>query len=70
MRAGATQRLTDGELFYIIQNGVRFTGMPAFRTGTPDPAGDKQAWELVSFVRHLPGITADEIELMKTLNPF
>ena len=69
MRADATQRLTDGELFYIIENGVRFTGMPAFGTGKPDPAGDKQIWELVSFVRHLPRITADEIEWMKTLNP-
>ena len=29
MRADATQRLTDGEIFYIIENGVRFTGMPA-----------------------------------------
>jgi len=69
MRADATQRLTDGEIFYIIENGVRFTGMPAFGTGTPDPAGDKQVWELVYFVRHLPRITADEIERMKTLNP-
>ena len=25
-----TQQLTDGELFYIISNGVRFTGMPAW----------------------------------------
>lgn len=69
MRADATQRLTDGELFYIIENGVRFTGMPAFGTGTPDPAGDKQGWELVSVIRHLPEITASEIEHMKTLNP-
>ena len=69
MRTDATQRLTDGEIFYIIENGVRFTGMPAFGTGTPDPAGDKQVWELVSFVRHLPRITAEEIERMKTLNP-
>ena len=69
MRADTTQRLTDGEIFYIIENGVRFTGMPAFGTGTPSPAGDKQVWELVYFVRHLPRITADEIEWMKTLNP-
>jgi hypothetical protein len=33
MRAAATQSLTDGEIFYIIENGVRFTGMPAFGTG-------------------------------------
>ena len=69
MRADATQDLTDGEIFYIIENGVRFTGMPAFGSGTPDPAGDKQVWELVYFIRHLPKITADEIEQMKTLNP-
>jgi mono/diheme cytochrome c family protein len=36
MRQDATQRLTDGELFYIIENGVKMTGMPAWGTGTPD----------------------------------
>src|SRR5262245_25991657 len=30
MRLPATQSLTDGELYYIIQNGVRLTGMPAW----------------------------------------
>ena len=33
MRLPATQQLTDGELFYIIQNGIRLTGMPAWGTG-------------------------------------
>jgi mono/diheme cytochrome c family protein len=69
LRAEATQQLTDGEIFYIIENGVRFTGMPAFGTGQPDPAGDRQTWELARFVRHLPRLTADEIEWMKSLNP-
>ena len=69
MRAEATQRLTDGEIFYIIENGVRFTGMPAFGTGKPDPAGEKLAWQLVRFVRHVPQITPDEIDWMKSLNP-
>ena len=44
MRVDSTQTLTDGELFYIIEVGVRFTGMPAFGTGKEDPAGDKLAW--------------------------
>ena len=70
LRADATQRLTDGEIFYIIENGVRFTGMPAFGTGQPDPAGEKLAWQLVGFIRHVPRITPDEIDLMKSLNPF
>jgi mono/diheme cytochrome c family protein len=69
MRADATQRLTDGELFYIIENGVRFTGMPAFGTGKVDPGGEKLAWELVAFIRHLPRITADEISAMEAVNP-
>ncbi len=30
MRTEGTQKLSDGELFYIIQNGIRFTGMPGW----------------------------------------
>lgn len=30
MRREATQSLTDGELFYVIENGIRLTGMPAW----------------------------------------
>jgi mono/diheme cytochrome c family protein len=70
MRAAATQSLTDGEIFYIIENGVRFTGMPAFGTGKPNPAGEKQVWQLVRFIRHVPQIAPDEIDSMKSLNPF
>ena len=69
MRAAATQSLTDGEIFYIIENGIRFTGMPAFGTGKPDPDGEKQAWQLVRFIRHVPQITPGEIDRMKKLNP-
>ena len=69
LRAAATQDLTDGELFYIIENGVRFTGMPAFGTGQPNPAGEKQVWQLVYFIRHLPRITPAELAWMEGINP-
>src|SRR4051794_14021146 len=38
LRASETQEMSDGALLWIIINGVRFTGMPAFGTGheTPD----------------------------------
>ena len=49
MRLPATQSLTDGELFYIIENGVRLTGMPAWGTGTPE--GEEATWHLVRFIR-------------------
>ena len=69
MRVAPTQQLTDGELFYIIENGIRFTGMPAFGTGETTAAGETQVWQLVTFIRHLPRLTADELDWMKTLNP-
>ena len=67
MRAGATQRLDDYELFYIIENGIRLTGMPAWGTGTKE--GREDSWRIVHFIRHLPELTEDEIEEMKGLNP-
>jgi mono/diheme cytochrome c family protein len=68
MREEDTQKLTDGELFYIIKNGVRFTGMPAW--GDPESATDDEGnWKLVHFNRHLPKLTSQEIQEMERLNP-
>jgi len=67
MRLAATQGLTDGELFWIIENGIRFTGMPGWGTDTPD--GEEASWSLVHFVRHLPDITQAEIDEMDMLIP-
>ena len=67
MRLDDTQSLSDGELFYIIENGVRFTGMPAWSTGTPE--GASGTWHLVQFIRHLPAMTSDELKEMESLNP-
>jgi len=52
MTTPAVQSLADGELFYVIHNGVRFTGMPAWGDGTPED--DLDSWRLVHFIRHLP----------------
>ena len=67
MRLAATQVLTDGELFWIIENGIRFTGMPGWGTNTP--AGEEASWHLVHFVRHLPEISQAELEEIDTLIP-
>ncbi len=67
MWAKETQSLSDGEIFFIIKNGVRLTGMPAWGQDTAE--GDRASWHLVSFIRHLPWITPKEIEEMKELNP-
>ncbi len=67
MRGARTQSLKDGELFSIIENGIRLTGMPAWGTGTPE--GERESWALVHFIRRLPNLTAADIERMEELNP-
>jgi mono/diheme cytochrome c family protein len=67
LRADATQSLGDGTLFYVVEHGVRFTGMPAFGTGTLE--GEESSWHLVNFIRHLPKITPEELEEMAAMNP-
>lgn len=67
MRLAATQDLTDGELFYIIEHGVRFTGMPGWSTGTE--SGEHASWQLVHFIRRLPKLTDEELERMQDINP-
>ena len=65
LRLPQTQTLTDGEIFYIIQNGVRLTGMPAW--GDSHEADDN--WKLALFIRHLPNLTAEEKKDMERFNP-
>ena len=67
MRRAATQNLTDGELFYIIENGVKLTGMPAWGNGTE--AGKTASWNLVHFLRRLPQLSEADIARMNELNP-
>src|ERR1700676_4637080 len=67
MRKERTQRMTDGELFYIIENGIRLSGMPSWGSGTDQDAQD--SWKLVHFIRHLPALSSGEIKEMEKLNP-
>ena len=67
MRQADTQQMTDGELFFVIQNGVRMTGMPAW--GGTSSHDEQDSWKLVRFIRHLPQITPEEERQMQSLNP-
>ena len=58
LRAAATQNLSDGEIHYIIENGVQLTGMPAW--GTPHAESSGTSWRLVLFIRGLRAVTPDE----------
>lgn len=50
------QDRSDGELFWIVQNGIRMTGMPAFGPTHKE----MEIWKMVAFLRHLPEITPEE----------
>jgi mono/diheme cytochrome c family protein len=59
LRATVTQNLTDGEIHYIIENGVPFTGMPAW--GNPHRESTRDSWKLVLFIRSLRPLTHEEL---------
>jgi mono/diheme cytochrome c family protein len=49
-------RWTPSQLYWIIANGAKMTGMPAWRVSR----SDRQIWDLVAFVEALPRISADD----------
>jgi len=50
----AARRWSPGELYFIVNNGVKMTAMPAWgEVERPD-----QVWDLVAFLEALPGLSA------------
>ena len=57
---------TDGELYWIIENGIRLTGMPAWGKGGQD---DMDTWKLVHFIRRLKDLTPEQLKEMERPEP-
>src|ERR1700674_3710428 len=57
LRSADVQRMTDGELFYHLKNGIRHTGMPAWTLP------DRKLWQLSAYLRHLPTVAALSTEM-------
>ena len=66
MRSEDTQSKSDGELFYVIENGIRLTGMPAWGA---EGSHSEESWALVGFIRHLPKLAAEDLKEMEAMNP-
>jgi mono/diheme cytochrome c family protein len=50
----------DAQMFWIIKNGLKMTGMPAFgKTHT-----DSEIWDMVSFIDQLPTLQSDQYKAM------
>jgi predicted CXXCH cytochrome family protein len=58
LRLARTQKLTDGEIRYIIRNGVRLTGMPGWASPHDEQSDD--SWKLVLFIRSLRELSGEE----------
>lgn len=52
--------ITDRELFWIIKNGLKMTGMPSFGK----THSDEQLWAIVASVRRLPGLEPEGYKKM------
>jgi predicted CXXCH cytochrome family protein len=58
LRLPQTQNLTDGEIRYIIRNGVRLTAMPGWAKPHDEQSDD--SWKLVLFIRTLRQLSIEE----------
>ncbi|MES2095921.1 MAG: cytochrome c [Pseudomonadota bacterium] len=59
------QDLTAGQQFWVIKHGVKLSAMPAWGRTHPDPL----IWDMVSFVRKLPGMTPEEYKRLVASAP-
>jgi mono/diheme cytochrome c family protein len=46
-----------GELFWVIKNGIKMTGMPGFATSG---VSDDEIWKIVAFVKKWPSVTPED----------
>ena len=54
------QARSDGELKWIVSNGVRMTGMPAFGASR----SEEEVWQLVAALRRLPHLSPEERKVL------
>ena len=54
------QARSDGELKWIVSNGIRMTGMPAFGASR----SEEEVWQLVAALRRLPRLSAEERRIL------
>jgi predicted CXXCH cytochrome family protein len=59
LHSDLTQRMSDGEIHYIVQNGVQLTGMPAMQGARS--ATEADSWKLVSYIRSFRSPTRQEV---------
>jgi cytochrome c553 len=62
LAAADVQSYTDGQLKYILDNGIRPSGMP----GSKGTLSDEELWSIVVFLRKLPPVGSQGVPDMYT----
>lgn len=65
LTADSIRRWTDAQLFSIVKDGIKFTGMPAW----PFPQRDDEVWAVVAFLRRMPTLDAREYRRLAEGSP-
>lgn len=60
--------ITPPELFWVLKNGIKMTGMPSFGSGS-DPTPDAELWKVVAFLKHVPSLSSDDLAKWITVHP-
>jgi mono/diheme cytochrome c family protein len=54
------QQVSDAELYWVVKNGIKMTGMPAF-----GPTHDEdEVWAIVAFLKRMPSLQPGEYEAL------
>jgi mono/diheme cytochrome c family protein len=58
--------LQPSELFWVVKNGIKMTGMPSFGSiGVPDA----EIWSIVAFLKKLPTVSEADFKTWSTTTP-
>jgi mono/diheme cytochrome c family protein len=60
--------LLPQEIFWVIRNGIKMTGMPSFAASDP-PVPDPEIWSMVAFLKKLPTVTEDDYKAWTVAAP-
>jgi len=60
-----SRRWTPNQLFWIVRNGVKMTGMPAWGL----TQSDAEVWNLVAFLEAMPDLAPADYQKMRTELP-
>ena len=62
--SNSAQDMSPEELFWVIKNGIKMTGMPAWGK----THSDDKIWSIVAFIEKLPGMTGVQYDSLQSIS--